>query len=249
MEKAGNKCGFWVKILVLFLAISLFFVVDKSATYIADLFLKGSFGYSWLFLHHTLQALIIMLIILLPFWSKSLSDWGINTKNWKLTLRILTKFTIGWIVFTTIYNLITSWLSGWPHLLNFYLTPKNIIIYLLFEATIVGISEELLFRGLIYGVLHKHFNKQVKLIGFSISQAGIISALLFGFAHIGIQYFPFSITYFNTMQLVIAVGLGLFYAALLEKTDSLIGPILAHNISDLWLSILFLGIEFFSKGF
>ncbi len=49
MEKAGNKCGFWVKILVLFLAISLFFVVDKSATYIADLFLKGSFGYSWLF--------------------------------------------------------------------------------------------------------------------------------------------------------------------------------------------------------
>lgn len=249
MEQVNKKNNAWLKITALIIAIALFFIVDKSATYIADLFLKGSFGYSWLFLHHTLQVLIIILIMILPFWSRKLPAWGINIKNWDETLRILKQFTLGWIIFTSLYNLISNWLSGWPSVLNFPLTTKNVIIYLLFESTIVGISEELLFRGLIYRILHRHFDKQVKLIGFSISQAGIIAALLFGFAHIGIQYFPFAITYFDPMQLVIAVGLGIFYAVLLEKTDSLLGPILAHNISDLWLSILFLGIEYFTKGF
>lgn len=61
--------------------------------------------------------------------------------------------------------------------------------------------------------------QKVKPPGFSITYAGIFSALFFAFA------------------------LGIFYAAVREKTGSLLGPILAHNISDGWLSILYIIIQ------
>lgn len=231
-----------------FISILLFFTIDKAATYITDIFLAGSFGFTWLIVHHLFQIVFVLLLMLLPFWSKTFSDWGLNLNNKERTFDILKKFTIGWIICTTIYLIISSWLSGWPYLLNFTFTWKNAAIYLFFETVIVGISEELLFRGLIYGVLHKAFKQRIKLIGFSISLAGIISALIFAFAHIGFQLFPFQITAFSPMQFLMAFGLGIFYAVLLEKTDSLLGPILAHNISDAWLSILMIGIQLITRG-
>lgn len=56
---------------------------------------------------------------------------------------------MGWIGFTTLYTLITQWLAGWPPLLDFELTLENALIYLAFESILVGISEELVFRGLV----------------------------------------------------------------------------------------------------
>jgi membrane protease YdiL (CAAX protease family) len=45
------------------------------------------------------------------------------------------------------------------------------------------------------------------------------------------------------MQVFMAFALGIFYAVLRERTGSLLGPVLAHNISDGWLSILFILIQ------
>jgi membrane protease YdiL (CAAX protease family) len=216
------------------------------AIFITDLLLKGSFGFTWLIGHHVVQILLAVAIMALPWWRRSLSDWGFNLKGHKKTIKTLFKFSVGWIIFSTIFILISQWVSGWPDLLDFYLNAENILIYLIFETVIVGISEELVFRGLVYGTLQLYFNKKIK-VGFEISVAGLISALFFALAHIGFQFSPFAITSFAPMQILVAFGLGLFYAVLREETGSLLGPILAHNISDGWLSILYIVIQSITK--
>jgi membrane protease YdiL (CAAX protease family) len=40
------------------------------------------------------------------------------------------------------------------------------------------------------------------------------------------------------MQLLFCTGLGLFYAVMREKTDSLVGPIAAHGASDGLLTVI-----------
>ena len=234
-------------LLIFFLAFLFFFLIDRVAIFLTDLVLAGSFGFTWLSLHHFIQIVIALAIMAIPGWHRSLSDWGLNLKNSDQTFKIIIKFSIGWIIGTTIFTLVSQWLDDWPPLLDFYLSIENILIYLIFESIIVGISEEIVFRGLVYGTLSPYFSKEVK-IGFPISYAGIISAVFFAIAHIGFQFFPFAITTFAPMQIFVAFTLGLFYAVLREKTGSLLGPILAHNISDGWLSILYIVIQLITHG-
>ena len=246
LDSKGVNSGF-KKLGIFIIAFLFFFFIDRAAIYLTDLVLVGSFGFTWFSAHHVLQIVFAVIIMALPFWHRSLYDWGFNVKNSKQTFDILLKFSIGWVIFTTIFTLLTQWLSGWPELLGFYLSTENILIYLFFESIIVGISEEIVFRGLVYGILSPYFNRKIT-IGFSISIAGIISAIFFTVAHIGFQFFPFSITSIAPMQLVVAFCLGIFYAVLREKTGSLLGPILAHNISDGWLSILYIVIQLSTTG-
>ena len=247
MKESQNENLVIKKLFIFFLAFILFFLIDKAAVNLTDIPLAGSFGYTWLILHHLIQILLAIGIMALPWWHRSFSEWGVNLKNYHQTLTIIKKFTIGWIIGTTIFTLISQWLSGWPALLNFSLNIENILIYLFFESIIVGISEEIVFRGLVFGTLSPYFSKKVKM-GFSISYAGIISAIFFAIAHIGFQFFPFAITAFAPMQIFIAFALGIFYAVLREQTGSLLGPILAHNISDGWLSILYIMIQLIAHG-
>ena len=234
-------------VMIIFLAFLFFFMIDRLAIYLTDLVLAGSFGFTWLSLHHFIQIVIALAIMAIPGWHRSLSDWGLNLKNSDQTFKIIIKFSIGWIIGTTIFTLVSQWLTGWPPLLDFYFSIENILIYLIFESIIVGISEEIVFRGLVYGTLSSYFSKKVKL-GFTLSYAGIISALFFAIAHIGFQISPFAITAFAPMQIFIAFALGIFYTVLREKTGSLLGPILAHNISDGWLSILYIVIQLITHG-
>ena len=247
MKEIKNKYAVITKVIIFFFAFLLFFLIDKAAIFLTDLPLAGSFGYTWLIFHHFIQIMLAIGIMALPWWHRSFSEWGLNLKNYHQTFATIKKFTIGWIIGTTIFTLISQWLSGWPALLNFSLNIENILIYLFFESIIVGISEEIVFRGLVYGALAPYFSKKVR-IGFSISYAGIISAVFFAIAHIGFNLFPFSITAFAPMQIFIAFTLGLFYAVLREQTGSLLGPILAHNISDGWLSILYIVIQLITQG-
>ena len=232
---------------ILLLAFIFWIAIDRVAIYLTDIFLAGSFGYVWLMLHHAIQIVLALAIMVLPVWHKSLAEWGFTIKNHRKTFEIILKFSIGWIICTTIFTLVTQWLSGWSPLLDFYFNWENILSYLIFESIIVGISEEIVFRGLVYGVLTPHFNNKIKLPGFSISYAGVISAIFFSIAHIGFQIIPFSITSIAPMQVFVAFALGVFYAVVREKTGSLLGPILAHNISDGWLSILYIIIQSVSR--
>ena len=51
-------------------------------------------------------------------------------------------------------------------------------------------------------------------------------------AHIYFTLAPFQLTHLDPLQLAIAFGCGVFYAAAYLKTKSLLAPFLAHNFSN-----------------
>jgi membrane protease YdiL (CAAX protease family) len=231
------------KAIHLLAAFAAYLLIDTMAIQLTDPLLGGRFAYSWLLLHHAIQIPLTLAIMLLPFWQRSLTKWGLNLDHWTDTKKILQRFTLGWILCTTAYIGISSFLAGWTSLLPFEPTPARLAQYLVFEGVIVGISEELVFRGLVFGMLRPFFSRPVHLFGQKLSWAAIISAAIFAIAHIGMEWFPMTLVYFDALQVFIAFCLGIFYAFIVERTGSLMGAILAHNISDLWLSLLYILVE------
>ena len=220
-------------------------IPDQLAVRLADLLVEGKAKYYWLTVHHLVQLTLVIGIMLLPWWGKTLSDWGWNFKNKEETLKILKAFAIGWLIFSTIFVVITNWVAGWPETLGFQATKQNVVWYLFFELIIVGFAEEAMFRGLVYGVLKSNISIMVDLKLFQVSVAGILSAVIFTLAHVGFDFSQFKVTTVDPMQLIVAFVLGIFYVILRERTGSLLGPIIAHNLTDGSLTIVYLMIHFF----
>ncbi len=82
------------------------------------------------------------------------------------------------------------------------------------------------------GLLLFYWPGRLKIGAFKLSYAAIISTLLFSMAHIGFNFQTLSIDNIDAMQLVFTTGLGLFYAIMRERSGSLLGPALAHGVSD-----------------
>ena len=96
-------------------------------------------------------------------------------------------------------------------------------------------------------MLKPQFSMMVDLKLFQVSVGGILSAVIFMLAHVSFDFIQFKVTSVDPMQLVVAFVLGLFYVLLRERTGSLVGPILAHNITDGSLTIVYLLIHFFTN--
>jgi len=199
--------------------------------------LSESFSILWNYLHHLCQmflALIITIILAICIKNESFSKLGYNIHNWRWSLKTAIVFSIGYFLI----SLVVMALGNSSSFLNYELSLFNIIADLFFDFFITPLSEEILFRGLIMGILLVYIKKKIRIGGLSISIAGILTAVLFSLAHIGIDYHIFTITYFNPVQLLFAFGLGLFYAYMREKSGSLLGPIIAHGASDGILTII-----------
>ena len=221
---------------MLLLCFGIFLGVHRLSIVITDIFLKGSFKYTWYIGHHIIQSLIVLSIILLIKQFNLSIDFGLRFDHSKQTRTYIYRFMIMFIIATTIVYTIIMVIYGWQDYLGFEMSAANLIQYLLFEGIVVGVGEELLFRALIYSLLYQVFYKKIQIGNkFSLSLAVILSAFIFSVAHI--NFFTFT---FDIFQLLMAFALGLFYGWLLENTKSIIGPIIAHNLSDLWISIVFI---------
>lgn len=229
----------------LLLAFVCWVVLDQLAVKLADIFVVGRFQFLWLTVHHLIQLALVVLVMILPIWKMSLADWGWNIRNKEDTFNTLKSFVIGWLFFSTVFIVIREWLGDWPPLLNFQLSTGNVLWYLFFELVIVGFAEEAMFRGLVYGILKPQFSQIIDLKLFQVSVAGVISSIFFMLAHIEFDFAHLKVVSIDPMQLIVALALGLFYVILRERTDSLLGPILAHNITDGSLSIVYLLLHFF----
>lgn len=105
-------------------------------------------------------------------------------------------------------------LSGLPNLFPYYAelseqiyTNQNLVWMIVAVGILGPIAEELVFRGLIYKRAKDYWG----------AKAGIvISAMLFGIYH------------GNMIQFIFAAILGLFFAYLYERTDTLWVPVLCH---------------------
>ena len=93
-----------------------------------------------------------------------------------------------------------------------------------------GLCEEPIFRGLLVGMLTALVPGRVRVGRIDLPVAGVLVALLFGLAHyesIRVDPLPLAIA-----QQLYAFAFGLIYVWLMERSRSLLAPIVAHGVSD-----------------
>ena len=186
--------------------------------------------------HHFWQ-LVLALIAIFVLSRGHLGLWGFNLQNSDESLHITRRFCYYYgIYFVGVSILLQLFVIGPPPLDHPWLAD-HILGRLAFGFLFVGLSEEILFRGLIHSYLAKFWTGVWSWRGYKMPVAGIIAALIFTLAHIGLRLSPFTVAHFFLPQLVQAFVLGLFYSWAYHRTGRLLAPILTHNFSDgvLWL--------------
>lgn len=104
---------------------------------------------------------------------------------------------------------------------------------ILFQATLPGLEEEVVFRGILLTLLNSAFVKaKWTFANVSFGWAAIFTSILFGLTH-GISFdnnFHFQFDAFSILRTAFD---GFLFTLLIEKTKSLIPSILFHNILNL----------------
>lgn len=181
--------------------------------------------------HHFWQMVITIFFI--GIISKgNFSSWGFNLNNTKESMRILKLFIKYFgLYFVGVGFIIQLFFMPAPTL-DHKMTALNIFGNLVFMGFISGLSEEIVFRGMIHTFLSRYFHGVWKWRKIDIPVAGVITSIIFTIAHINYKLFPFEITHLYAPQLVLAFVLGLYYSVSFHRTGSLLNPILAHNFSN-----------------
>jgi membrane protease YdiL (CAAX protease family) len=124
----------------------------------------------------------------------------------------------------------------WPELLagtapdgGYSTAPLPAFEWLLAMIT-TGLAEETLFRGVMVGMLVVLIPGRVRLGAFEISLAGVLVAVLFGLAHY--DAFLHNPLHLAIAQQIYAFLWGVTYVWLMERSKSLVAPIVAHGIGN-----------------
>lgn len=186
----------------------------------------------WLYMviHHVVQALLALLAIGLLSGFR-FSDWGLNLHNREESIRLVKRFTL-WFGGIIGISLALQLASGAAPIYGRPLTADHIIGGLVFMWLISGSSEEILFRALFQTWFARFWTSTVSFGGVVIPTAGIVAALFFALVHINFRLWPFEITHFAPMQVMIAFALGIFYAVAYFRTGSILAPAIAHSIAN-----------------
>lgn len=189
--------------------------------------------------HHLWQMLLAIGVIAV-FARGRIAEWGLNLRKRDVSMRVLRRFMLYYGVYFVGIGFVVQLLFTSPPGLPFPATTLNVAGMLAFTFLLSGLSEEILFRGLMHTYLLRFFGGLVRVRGIEIPVAGIITAIIFTLVHINFRIAPLTITHLYLPQLVLAFVLGIYYSAVYHRTGSLLNPILAHNFSNgtLYLSSL-----------
>lgn len=124
----------------------------------------------------------------------------------------------------------------WPQLLaheapqgGYEMTPVGIPGWLAVMLA-AGPNEEIVFRGVLVGMLTVLVPGRVRMGRLDLPVGGVIVGLLFGAAHY--KSFFIDPLYQAIAQQLYAFGFGLTYVWLMERSRSLLAPMIAHGLSD-----------------
>lgn len=131
------------------------------------------------------------------------------------------------------YNLYSQLMFGLPE--NGTLLPLWRILSFVANMLLVGVAEELLFRGVIGETLLEHFGTSRS----GVWKASLLSGLLFGCAHLTnlLSSAPLGVL----MQCIFAASLGVLYAAIYFRTGNIWVTVFLHGGMDV-LSMLVGGL-------
>lgn len=187
---------------------------------------------AWLYMiqHHLVQMVLALLVIGVVG-RMHFNDWGLNLRNWRRSLRMTGSFAV---IFGIVIAASTAiQIAGGVEPRNpVGATMTEVLGRLFFMLVISGLSEEVLFRGMMQTPLTRWFPGVVRLRTLDLPVAGVITALIFAAVHINFTLAPLAITNLYWPQVILAFVLGVVYAVAYHRTGSLLAPILMHNISN-----------------
>jgi len=104
---------------------------------------------------------------------------------------------------------------------------------LLFAATLPGLDEEFMFRGILLALLNQIFGKPLQIAGARFGLAGLPILLFFGLAH-GLDAYSVGATTLEVLiTTLVTLSMGGVLIWLKERTGSLWFVILIHNLTNL----------------
>jgi membrane protease YdiL (CAAX protease family) len=180
--------------------------------------------------HHVFQ-LFFTLVLMKSFAGMRRADWGFNLHDWRRSLRITAWFSLIYLGPVFLVNVLPTLLAHEVPAFSYPLTARNMAGVYNMQFILAGTCEEPLFRGFVITVLSQSWTGRFRVGRGSISSAALWATFLFMMAHAQISIVPFSF-HVSLPQQIWALGLGLYYAVVFEKTKSLLAPILSHGYSD-----------------
>ena len=185
---------------------------------------------SWLhYLNHHLAQMAIALVLIAILTRGRLRAAGLNLAHARESLRLLTTGFFPVLFLCLIAgHVITPIAQGVaPERFVGGLRVMDLAGTLVFSWVIVGLSEEIVFRGFFQTALAKFWHGTMQLVGVQVPVAGVWAAVIFTIAHIS-----FSTMSADLRQLILAFVLGIYYAVAYHRTGSLLAPVVAHNLVD-----------------
>jgi hypothetical protein len=251
-EPSLDEPRFRLKLIPLLVTAALAFGVSIAGAY-AAYFAIGVFhlpvtpggNIGWLFLQHTGQLLVALIVIAVLKYRLAPADYGFHWPKGK---------TYVWpaILWGVFFGVLMTLVDYAPQIMahtrpdpGFRLTTGNIWGWTFFEGIYVGPTEEIPFRALLVTYLATTMPGKFHIGRFNMNWAGVGVAVIFALLHA---------SSFNTRawpqalgQQLSAFALGILYAYWLEKSQSIVAPIIGHNVGDVveylilfaWLGALF----------
>lgn len=179
--------------------------------------------------HLLLAALFLGAMSFLP---GGLRGWGVNLKNWRKSLVLGLILGIGFGILFALFSFGPK-LIGWK--LSYALEQLRVrenLIQMVSQLFLVGLSEELYYRGILLTSLANFFSKKIM---------GIHSAVMLvslGFAFVQFYKLIFGASPGSILPLFVGALLyGLVLGEVYLRTSSLLGPVMIHSLGN---SLMFL---------
>lgn len=183
-------------------------------------------------IHHVVQGVIafVCVFLLSRILKMKLYDFGFNRNRFLFAVRRILLFSGFWFVIQLSLSILLARTTSMDIALSYPLTARNFIGNFAFEVLLSGTSEEILFRALAIPFMVCVLRKFVWSEKIVHAIAASAATLVFMLAHINFNLHPFRVTHYNLAQQMTCLVFGQFFGYLQIKTNSVLGPMLAHNI-------------------
>ncbi len=202
----------------------LFFLFLISVFFIEILLHKGYYLNSFFHLNFNWFGKLFSLLyaLLIIFWLKRNNlgfDFGLTLKQRKGSIKpvLYVVFIISIIEILVVYF--------------FYGSYNSTIENNLFQSTIPGISEEIIYRGFYLGLLNQIFTRRLRIFSAKMGYAAVVTSIMFALSH-GIRIDHSLSIVFNYQVMLIPFIFGIVWVWIREKTGSVLIPIIFHNFSN-----------------
>jgi membrane protease YdiL (CAAX protease family) len=183
----------------------------------------------WLYAQHGMQMVLALIAIAVMKWLVP-ADYGLHVPEDKSYVGAAILWGLFFGVLMTAVDHAPEIIARTPIKLDYPLDTAHVAGWLGFEGIYVGPTEEILFRSLLVTFLTATMPGKLRFGRYDMNGAGIVVAAIFALAHLG-TFFD-SPWWMALAQQIYAFTLGVLYAYWLEKSNSVLAPIIGHNVSD-----------------